>query len=292
MLHSAPLSIMPVMRFAVRWLFLLLLACPPLARSEQVVISKIMYHPPLTQPEYIELYNNTATPFDMAEWRISHAVDYQFPKFSDSNPTLTFLRPFERIIVSDASPSELRNAYGIPDAVRIYGPWKGKLKNGEDRITLKDKNGALVCTVRYADRGHWPRSADGAGHALVLKNPNRSVDDWRNWTASDLPGGSPGQNSLPRIETPIPDPYLGLPQGSTLINYSDVWRYEDTSRDLGTAWRDVHFDDAQWPSGQGVFGFSKDKPLPRPGLKTGLKKNRQITYYFRRQFVVNQDVSK
>src|SRR5207247_1967157 len=84
-----------------------------------------------------------------------------------------------------APAAALRNAYQSPDSVRVYGPWKGKLKNGEDRITVKDKNGVVVCTVKYGDRGHWPRSADGAGHALVLKNPNRSIDDWRNWAASE-----------------------------------------------------------------------------------------------------------
>src|SRR4051794_34062792 len=273
------------MRSAVRLVWVLFAFCS-VASSEQVVISKIMYHPAGTLPEYIELYNNTATPFDMANWKVRHAVEYEFPSFTTNDPGLTFLRPFERIVLSDATASELRNAYGMPDAIRVYGPWKGKLKNGEDRITLKDKNEVTVCTVKYADRGHWPRSADGAGHALVLKNPNRVVDDWRNWTASDAPGGSPGQTPLPRTETPIADPTLSLPQGLTLLNYTDTWRFDDTGRDLGFAWYKRELDDSTWPSGQGLFGFSKDKPLPRPGLKTGVRKSRQITYYFKKEFVV------
>src|SRR5438094_913564 len=245
----------------------LLLVCSFPARAEQVVISKIMYHPPGALPEYFELYNNTATPFDIANWKVSHAVEYEFPNFSTNDPGLTFLRPFERIILSEAVASEVRRAYQIPDSVRIFGPWKGKLRNGEDRITVKDKNGAMVCTVKYSDRGHWPRSADGAGHALVLKDPDRSIDDWRNWTASDRPGGAPGHNPIPRIETPIPDPHLGLNQGFALVNYNDTWRFEDNGRDLGTSWRQPDFDDSKWLVGQGVFGFTKDKPLPPPGLK-------------------------
>jgi hypothetical protein len=55
---------------------------PPLlaieTRAEQAVINGIMYHPPGTLPEYLEVYNHTATPFDM----FSDGVDYVFPAFS------------------------------------------------------------------------------------------------------------------------------------------------------------------------------------------------------------------
>src|SRR5205085_9631228 len=115
-------------------------------RAEQVVISKIMYHPPGSSPEYVELYNNTATPFDIAHWRVTHAGEYEFPSFSTNEPTLTFLKPFERIVLSDSTPSELRNAYKIPDAVRRFGPWQGKLKYGEDRITVQEKNRVVACS--------------------------------------------------------------------------------------------------------------------------------------------------
>ena len=37
--------------------------------------------------------------------------------------------------------------------------------------------------------------ANGGGHALVIRNPERKVDDWRNWTVSTRPGGGPGTES-------------------------------------------------------------------------------------------------
>jgi hypothetical protein len=77
-----------------------------------------MYHPPRDLPEYFELYNNTATPFDIANWRVTKAVDYEFPDFSTNEPRRTFLKPFERIVLSEAPPSVARNAYKIPDSVR------------------------------------------------------------------------------------------------------------------------------------------------------------------------------
>ena len=42
-------------------------------RSETVVISEIIYHAPGNKPEYIEIYNNTLTPLDIADWRLRGA---------------------------------------------------------------------------------------------------------------------------------------------------------------------------------------------------------------------------
>src|SRR5262245_33806885 len=82
-------------------------------RSDQVVFSEVMYHPPGALPEYIEVYNTTATPLDMAEWRLRDGVDYDFPKFSAGDPQRTFLKPFERILLSPVPESALRAAYSI-----------------------------------------------------------------------------------------------------------------------------------------------------------------------------------
>ena len=92
------------------------------ARAEQVVFSEIMYHPPDTRPEYVEVYNNTATPFDIAQWRLRGGVDYDFPAFAAGNPARTFLKPFERILLSPVDEGTLRAVYNIPPNVRIYGP--------------------------------------------------------------------------------------------------------------------------------------------------------------------------
>ena len=73
-----------------------------------------------------------------------------------------------RIVLSSAGPAETRQAYGIPASVRIFGPWQGKLKDDRERVTLKDKNDIMVCSVKYGSRSPWPVAAAGAGHALML----------------------------------------------------------------------------------------------------------------------------
>ncbi|MFT5409319.1 MAG: hypothetical protein ACI9NC_002040, partial [Verrucomicrobiales bacterium] len=48
-------------------------------RAEQVVISEIMYHPPAGRYEFIEVENLTATPFDIAKWKLRDGANFDFP---------------------------------------------------------------------------------------------------------------------------------------------------------------------------------------------------------------------
>lgn len=220
--------------FTLELVLLALLSAGP-ALAEQVVFSKIMYAPAAGQPQYLELRNLTATPFDLANWRLSGGVEYEFPDFSTNAPALTFLKPFERIILCGTNPAAMRTAYAVPESVRLYGPWRGKLSRKGERITLADQNGALLCTVKYGARSPWPPAADGTGHPLVLLNPDRGVDDWRNWTVSARPGGAPGS-------------------GDPVVRTAPTLRLNE-----------IHFRDATTVDWVEVFN-----PLPTPVPTTGL----------------------
>lgn len=173
------------------------------ASAQQVIVSEIMYHPSGDAPEYLEIQNTGSTPYDIALWEIRGGIRYTFPDFDAADPQRTFLRNKERILVSSVDPEVLREAYGIADDVRIYGPWEGDvaedgsrlsgfLSNQGERLTIRDKNGSLYSSVRYSDGGDWSVAADGAGHSLHVINHYRVVDDFRNWRASVHAGGSPG----------------------------------------------------------------------------------------------------
>ncbi len=154
-----------------------------------------MYNPPGALPEFIELSNITATPLDMALWRFSDGVDFTFPNFNAGTPSAHLLLPYEKILISSASDVATRAAYpGIPGGVRIFGPWSAltSLDNNGERITVKDKNGVIVCSVSYSDGGKWAVAPDGAGHSLVLADEDQTIDNWRVWRASTNRLGSPG----------------------------------------------------------------------------------------------------
>jgi hypothetical protein len=170
-------------------IFLALLAN---ARATQVVFPEVMYRPTSGKPEFIEVWNITRTPLDMGRWRFTEGVDYTFPDFTSGQAHI--LQPFERILISAADDASTRAAYSsIPSNVRILGPWTGSLDNNGERVTLTDKNGVILCTLRYDNHLPWPLAADGTGHSIVLINENTNLENPRNWRQSYLRHGSPGK---------------------------------------------------------------------------------------------------
>ncbi|MEO8350396.1 MAG: lamin tail domain-containing protein [Chthoniobacteraceae bacterium] len=265
-------------------LFIVLVCLLAPARAEQVVFSEIMYHPAGTKPEYIEVWNITNTPIDFARWKFSEGVSFTFPDFNPGAALSTYFRPLERIVVSAADPAATRAAYGIPATVRVFGPWTGTLDNAGERITLEDKNGVPVCSVKYGDGGRWPKAADGAGHSLVLRNENNPIDSYHNWRQSQTANGTPGSGDANSIE-PFANPEFGAGAAGVVVDYDATWKYLIPTSDPGTDWIDAGFDDSSWQSGPGLLGL-ESAALPAPGIQTtvdGIAAG-AITYLFRTKF--------
>ena len=251
--------------------------------GEQVVITEVMYHPVGEGPEYIEFYNQTATPLDMADWKLKGGAGFDFPPFDASNAESGFVKPWERFVLSNVSPSEFRHHYAIPESVRVFGPWSGSLADSGDSIILEDKNEVVLVRLDYEDDGHWPVEADGLGHSLVLEDSNSLVNDWRAWKASQRRDGTPGTEPIQGAETPIDSPVLDLSQGIVLVDFGDQWRFHDGNQDLGATWNLPRFNDSSWKEGSGLFGF-ENSALPDPGIQTPLNDEDQLTFYFRKSF--------
>ena len=254
-----------------------------------------MYHPNDGGHEFVEIENLTSTPFDIALWKLSGGVDFEFPDFSTASPRNTFLKAFEKIVICDTDPGTFRAAYGLPSAVRVFGPWEGNLNNGGERINLKDKNGINRCTVRYDNQGNWPVAADGGGHSLVLFDNNRAIDDYRLWKASSTINGTPGSSEPAAAEEPFANPEVDLSVGIPYIEYTDSWDFNDQNVNLGTSWKNSNYNYSHpgWTRANaannrgGLYGF-ETSALPAPGLRTPLLDSsndaNHISYYFRKEF--------
>ena len=200
----------------------LLCLVTPLAAS-QCAFTEVMYNPPAGKPEYVEVVNLTSNRLDMAKWKLTGGVDYEFPGFNPGATAAHFFNEYERIVLSSATEAVTRAAYpNLPPNVRVFGPWTGSLDNRGERITLVDFSNALQTTLSYGDGGNWPRAADGAGHSLQIINQDRNVDDWRNWRASKAAGGTPGYTEPASSEEPAVSPEVSA--GSTVIvtQFNDV----------------------------------------------------------------------
>src|SRR3989442_7610590 len=78
-----------------------------------------------------------------------------------------------------------------------------------------------------------------------------------------------------------------------LIDYTNVWKFEQSGSDLGTTWKNVGFVDSSWPSGPGVLGYPANEDVRNVApIQTPLNRFKSdnvtqvITYYFRTHFTV------
>jgi hypothetical protein len=77
-----------------------------------------------------------------------------------------------------------------------------------------------------------------------------------------------------------------------LLEFTNVWRFEASGTNLGTAWRAVGYSDAAWPTGAGVFINPRTPPVSFPEPTTPLLSltnsagNTVTTFYFRTHFTL------
>ncbi|HEY2952715.1 MAG TPA: Ig-like domain-containing protein [Verrucomicrobiae bacterium] len=77
--------------------------------------------------------------------------------------------------------------------------------------------------------------------------------------------------------------------GTALIAAGSTWKYLDTGINLGTAWRDLDFDDSAWASGPAQLGYGDGDEATVVSFGPDAN-NKYITTYFRRPFCV-EDLS-
>jgi hypothetical protein len=178
----------------------------------RVVISEIFYQEdgvvsgglPPQYMEYVEIHNATGQPAQLytqeAVWRIAGGIDFDMPVF------LT-LAADERIVVVAFDPvteplAGFRQIFNVPENVRFFGPFTGRLANDTDRISLQraqapDQAGdpliwVIVDEVEYLDRAPWPRSADQEGDSLNRRSATAPGNNPASWFAAvPNPGQAP-----------------------------------------------------------------------------------------------------
>jgi hypothetical protein len=75
-----------------------------------------------------------------------------------------------------------------------------------------------------------------------------------------------------------------------VIELQSTWKYNDSGEDLGTAWRELQYDDSTWKSGVAPLGYGNTDVKTEISFGSD-KKNKHPTYYFRQTFTVTDTQS-
>jgi len=119
--------------------------------------------------------------------------------------------------------------------------------------------------------------ANATNQTLVIPSVTTNAAGSYSFSVSNLFSATVSSNA---VLTVIPAPY-------TVVVMTNIWKYNHGGINLGTAWRDVVYDDTNWPSGAALF-YNESAALPVPKntflpLTNGAGQF-IITYYFRTHF--------
>jgi hypothetical protein len=214
----------------------------------------------LSQPDFIELYNPESLPVALGGLSLSDALNDATTR--NVLDPLNFIGAGEFLVFTADGDGNGRTELDF------------KLGVEQGEIALFARDGSVIDCVIYGPQ--QPEVAQG-------RCPNGGVN------IRTLEAATPGApNSCPF--TPPP------PVTVTLLTLTNNWSYDATGADLGTAWRDVAYNDSGWLQGRGVFGFDNGnnflvQSLTNTVLPLTSAGSPIVTYYFRTQFSVAPGVS-
>ena len=226
--------------------------------------------------EFIELFNRGGTTLELGGWEFSRGVDFVFSAG-------TLIEPGEYLVLSP-DPAAAAARYGLR---RVLGPYLGQLDNGGEILELVNARGLMISRVHYEDRTPWSARPDGRGPSLEFTGVDNANDLPRNWRPSRFLGGTPGEVNSRRV---LPS---RLAQGGprSVVSSQGLWRTfagRSNPSDPIDAWTRIEFDDGEWGTAQGSFGYGQ-----RPGFNFTTQidnmRGQFNTYYIRSAFTVSKE---
>jgi hypothetical protein len=216
------------------FLFLVAVLMTSRAYSQELVITEIMYNDPSTggagdSLEFVEIYNNTADPYDMTGYQLTTAITFTFPSFT--------LQPYSYVVVAKNS-TLAQTYYGVIGAYQ----WTAgqSLANNGASIVLKSNLGVTLDSLLYSFAAPWPISASGNGSSIMLCDPNADNTIGGNWTAGTMMNANAfaPANGAPVYATPTSGcntPNLYVPTFAAIPytqNFDGTWVNGEGLRDV------------------------------------------------------------
>jgi hypothetical protein len=162
---------------------------PITVRFKDVIITEIFSDPApttgLPESEFIEIYNRSNNPFDLAGWKFTDGTSVGIM------PSQVLLPGHYLVICANIHKIQYL-AYGETMGLSLFP----SLNNSSDHLKIMDGNSIVVDSVNYSLSWFKNADKDDGGYSLELISPNDLCNTESNWTASvNINGGTPGQQN-------------------------------------------------------------------------------------------------
>jgi hypothetical protein len=164
--------------------------------NDKIIITEINYASDSLkdQGEFIELYNNSTSDFNLNGYYMRDGSDSVSNRFSF--PQGLVLQSGKYLVISNDT-SKLFAYHGKLN--NVLGNFTYGLKNSGELMRLYNPNNVLVYSMHYRDTLTWTDSARNTGRTLEIKNYAGRTNDGRNYFAGCI-GGSPGGPYTPNCK--------------------------------------------------------------------------------------------
>ncbi len=209
--------------------------------------------------------NATNTTFTRSAAQSSHAGTYSVI-VSNAFGTVTSAGAQLIVRAAPAIAAQPTNAFVVPGGTAVFSV----VASGSGPLTYQwQKEGvSLAGATNESLTLAGVKPSDEGSYAVVVSNPI---------------GATPSQPAVLQVL----DGLVTYAQVD-LVTMSNVWAYDQSGVDRGSAWRAPAFDDSSWPAGPGLFGSEDSVPYPYAfPLLTPLNRPDRggpITVYFRTRF--------
>lgn len=161
---------------------------PGLSGTSPLAITEILFRPILDNgnpddgQQFVEVRNVSAQPLDLTGYWFSEGISFSFP-------SVVLAAGGYAVVVMNRAAFEFR--HGTDRGV--LGEFAGRLSIDGERLTVRDRSGAIVTSVKY--EADWDFLAMEQSFSLVLRDESRAAaeDDPAAWRHSSQIGGSPGR---------------------------------------------------------------------------------------------------
>lgn len=197
--------------------------------NAQCVINEVLFDPPAGGADYIEIYNRSAEPIDVAQLMLANRSANGGLSAARSITTSPLpLLPNQYLLLTE--DSSWIHRYYSPGQILILETSLPSFPDDEGTVVLLNTQGGIVDELHYSASWHHPLVATPQGVSLERINPMGITQQQQNWhsAASTTRFGTPGCYNSQSV--PYTQSSEGMLTASSLVISPDQDGFQDILR--------------------------------------------------------------